>query len=81
MAEKRQEWWAAVDREWDRLRANALPRFLKPEELLEVDRAYFDRDAEGLHKWLSEVWWRAPDRPEIHLIPGWDEFCDLCSEF
>lgn len=29
---------------------------------------------------LQEAWWRAPDEPWIHRIPGWGVLCDLCSE-
>ena len=44
-------------------------------------RAKEDRNHEAMHAFLFAAWERAPDRPSIHSIPGWDVLCDLCSEF
>jgi hypothetical protein len=76
-----EQWWAMVDRDWDTIRSNVLPKYLKPEELVKADQAKADRDAPKLHAWFNEAWWRAPDTPEIHRTPGWGAMCDLCSEF
>ena len=29
---------------------------------------------------FNQAWFAAPDKPEIHSWPGWNDFCNLCSE-
>jgi len=50
------------------------------EEALEQFEEYIRSRNRKIHSMFSQAWWRAPDRPEIHDIPGWDVLCDLCSE-
>lgn len=39
-----------------------------------------EEEDERLLHYLHEAWWKAPDKPTIHQIPGWGILCDLCSE-
>jgi len=38
------------------------------------------KDWEKLVALLNEAWWRLPDRPYIHSLPGFNPLCYLCSE-
>ena len=44
-----------------------------------VERLHKEHDP-ALARYLSEAWWRAPDREEIHSLPNWCLLCDLLSE-
>lgn len=39
------------------------------------------QNAIDAHDLLQTIWETVPDEPEIHNLPRWSMFCDLCSEF
>lgn len=43
-------------------------------------KANLRKGPESFVRILNNSWSEAPDSGEIHLIPGWNVLCDLCSE-
>lgn len=89
------DWWENVDTYWSQLQS-ILWQFLpmagmeiitgcgevKPSTIRmaqEVDRLKRERDR-LLGYYFEAAWESAPNKPEIHFIPGWGVLCDLCSE-
>lgn len=56
-----------------------LSKFFIENPVAKVEEAILKKDPEILRA-MNEAWYRAPDIPEIHGIPGWKAFCDLMSE-
>ena len=81
-----QEWWNNVNEIWEEL-LNILSMFLDVNEKVITNETLRDhliklkenKDVE-LEKWFQKAWWNAPDNINIHGIPKWYTFCDLCSE-
>lgn len=71
------EWWDACLEERDKLRA-IVERYA-PNQVVLFDQ-YVETEDPTMADILAEVWWEAPDVPELHNIPAWDTLCDLCSE-
>lgn len=46
----------------------------------EMTALRFLENGQELSSLLNKVWCDAPDTPHIHSWPGWQDFCDLCSE-
>lgn len=46
----------------------------------DLERSKGNEDWERLRMYFGAWWMMAPDKPEIHEIPGWGVLCDLCSE-
>lgn len=70
---------------WNRLKTNltAIREIVEkfaPSQVKDFDTALKNKDRRKMLRLLNDAWWNAPDRPEIHSIPGWDILCDLCSD-
>ena len=88
----KEQWWNAVDRNWVNL-SNILQQFLPMSEAVDYQNQPANqpmrKTVEDMKMWrdptlvryFNEAWWRAPDDPSIHNIPGWGLLCDLCSEY
>jgi hypothetical protein len=82
------EWWKILNRNWDKVyaimcRYMDMTRRLKSNGNIRImDHVKKLRETldPEIATWLERAWEAAPDRPEIHLNPGWSTFCDLCSE-
>ena len=89
------DWWRTVDENWDNLKDIVfhhldpiLPTYDEPgaaetprtgrtiEGELEWLKAH--RDVK-LHRYLNTSWCMASDS-YAYSVPGWGDFCDLCSE-
>lgn len=84
------EYWQVVDKYWP-LILDIVLRFCS-DNIFSVDSKYFgkklavvltsmklNRDTE-ICNFFDQAWYNAPDTGHIHLIPGWEILCDLCSE-
>lgn len=72
------EWWQAVDKNWDNLKSIII-RFAGQELLKQAEKQRTEKDSK-LSTLFNDVWFRAPDQGWIRDIPGWFVLCDLCSE-
>lgn len=85
------DWWKTAKEHWPDL-MNIMDRFLPMTGFETWDRTLIgvplrehvvvmlkqrDRD---LPRILNAAWAAAPDQQSIHIIPGWNVLCDLCSE-
>ncbi len=81
--ETKEQWWSLVDRFWPELFSIVVtynpPSINGQKTPLYIGALKNNKDAE-LAEIFSQAWGRAPDDGYIHLIPGWDVLCDLCSE-
>ena len=59
--------------------ADPIPQDMPLGDFLEGCRE--KKDENILQMWLSEIWWRAPDRPFIHDWPGWPDLCELLDRY
>lgn len=74
-----EEWWFLVDDQWDNL-VGIIARFT-PKNLGKMRKAKEEKQCDSMLSILNEAWFKAPDSPLIHSIPGWGRLCDLCSDF
>ena len=56
-----------------------IEKFL-PMLVSDASQAYQNNEPAKLHPILQCAWEAAPDAGWIHQIPGWQSFCDLCSD-
>lgn len=89
----KQDWWQAVDNNWETLIDIAFLYNVPLWEFIDIDKNLSSktllknvedckgaRDWESLHSFFQGIWGSAPDIPEIHNVKGWGLLCDLCSE-
>lgn len=51
-----------------------------PSELGDFKTAMDNRNLNECNRILNEAWWRAPDQPGLHEMPGWNSMCDILSD-
>lgn len=85
-----EEYWQVVDQYWPLL-LDIVLKFCS-ENNFSPDSKYFGKKLavvltsmklnrnNELCNFFQEAWCNAPDNGYIHLIPGWEILCDLCSE-
>lgn len=60
-----------------------IPQLLREPSVViadDIERALREGDYRRIRLYLQETWWRAPDDPNIHDVPGWDVLCELLAE-
>jgi len=72
------EWWSLLKQYRPELE-DIIKRF-SPEYSISFGNAIGRHDSSMLLTIMNDAWWKAPDSPEIHRIPGWSALCSLCSE-
>ena len=86
----KEEYWQTVNEYWSELLNIILmfnPEFIEKMNHIDfgkktavvVTQLKQNKDIE-LVNWFNAAWASAPDDGRIHLIPAWNQLCDLCSE-
>lgn len=76
----KEEWIKTLDTWWDPELKDIINKYGQSEFLTEAIRLYDAKEYPNLAGLLHVVWADAPDDSSIHLNPGWEVLCDLCSE-
>lgn len=71
------EWWDNCEKSWKLLKPILIKYGGYTEQELEKMKA--DKDPK-LSLYYQTAWFKLPDIPAIHSIPGFSILCDLCSE-
>lgn len=81
-----EEYWQVIDTYWV-LILDIMLRFCEPDALKTFPNSFAavltklkEEKNKELCSYIVEAWCKSPDTGHIHLIPGWEILCDLCSE-
>jgi hypothetical protein len=73
----KESYWATVDYHYSHIKTIVLMYTSISSDMLDV--MVKDRNI-SIIEVFNKAWANAPDTGEIHLLPAWYVFCDLCSE-